>query len=407
MIYQLLIRLLAPILILITAYESVIKKGKWRFFKQRLGFGYSAVENQDSYKTLWIHCASVGEINAVLPLIKKLQIDWPNYRTVVTTNTSTGAGFLNQQLPKITHHYCPIDWPFAIDNYIKAVKPQKLFIVETEIWPNLFETCYQSQIPITVINGRISERTLIAPTWLKTAYQQALFRVSQILARSIVDADRFVQLGADIHKVTHLGNLKYAQFENLKQQNNPIAKDFVLAASTHQDEELNIVKIWHKLKRNELLILAPRHPKRCSQIERELKSLKINYTLSSSDQALENDSEILLIDRIGILAPLFAHAKLIIMGGSFISRGGHNILEPAAYGKAIITGPHMHNFNTEMKALLEAKAIVQCSDYAVLEEQIEQLIDSPESRSSIGHKARDHVQSQANILNIYMQHLQP
>ena len=409
--YQLLIRLLSPVIIFALIKDAIKRQGGVIFIRQRLGFGYTNQTNSQSdspIKIIWIHCASVGEVNAALPLIKSLK--QRPFRFIITTNTPTGAQFCLQHLSDIQHVYCPVDWPYAIHRFIKTYRPNHLWVVETEIWPNLYQICADSQIEINLINARLSHKTLNAPRWLKHAYKQALNNVSQVLAKSSTDAKRYIELGADENKVTPVGNLKYAQPVNRALQA-IVHQPYILLASSHENEEQQIAEIWQTIKadlnRKELLVIVPRHPKRMIDIRKQLSSMDINIAIHSLKQTPNTQTDVFIFDQIGQLNALYLHAQIVIMGGSFIPRGGHNLIEPSAYGKAIITGPHMDNFEDETQTLLAHDALIQCKDVSQIYASLSTLLNDPEASKTLGLNAQDVIKQHQSILADYLQKLLP
>lgn len=401
MIYQVLIRLLSPLVILFTVLDGIKRQAERTFLLKRFGFFLPIFK--DSNNRIWIHCASVGEVKAAEPLIKAIQTE---YDVLVTTNTATGKQLLESLFQQqVQHAYCPLDYPFAIRSFLKRTKPQQLWIVETEIWPNLYRLTAQQQIPIHIINGRLSPKTLKAPSWLKQSYQRSLQHVNLVLARSQTDAERFIQLGASTDKVSVIGNLKFAQLQQLVPQPNPINRDYVLAASTHEDEELQIAQAWLELNRPELLVIVPRHPNRSATIQKALKGLTSQLSVASLKEPITNQTEIYLDDRLGQLMPLFEHAKLVIMGGSFVDIGGHNILEPALFHRPIITGPSMDNFADELLLLNQFKGIVQVNNTAELKTQLITLLDTPSQAEQMGENALQAIQTQQKVLENYLKKL--
>lgn len=402
-LYQLLIRLLSPLIVLLILVEAIKRKTGTVFFLQRLGLSYPL--SKSSSKRIWLHCASVGEVKAAESLIRALQ---PQYKILITTNTPTGKAVVETLFSdSVEHYYLPMDWPFAIRRFLKACQPSECWILETEIWPNLYRLCQQQQIPVTIINARISHKTLNAPSWLKEAYQQSLQLVTRILARSQAEADRFISLGANPEAVVVIGNLKYANQETITHYPNPINRDYILLASSHADEEFNISQAWLKQNRPELLVIVPRHPKRSGSIQKQLLKLSKAIKIASKDQSPDSETKLFLDDRLGQLMPLFEHAKLVIMGGSFVPKGGHNVLEPALYQKAIITGPDMSDFEEETALLLKHHGLIQCADLSALNNTILALIDDEKQRLQLGQQALVAAQSQKGILENYLKALLP
>lgn len=380
-IYRLLVTLLSPIILWHIVWLTLRNKES-RYFWQRLGFNYSALPQ----KSLWFHCASVGEVNTLLPLLKNIHKKKNQLKIIITTNTITGAKIVTQQkLDYLYHSYLPFDWPYAIRSFIAATKPASLSIMETEIWPNLFAVCNNKKIPIQIINARLSTKTTASNKWVLSLLKTSLSKVDAIYARSTDNALAYQQLGAAADIIKTTGNLKFttAIHPGQTSQNitTPADREYVLLASTHHDEEKQIYTIWSKLQRSELLIIAPRHPERGSAIVKQLHNK--NVAIRSKNQPITDQTEIFLLDSIGELKDYFARAKLIIMGGSFIPVGGHNILEPAGFNKAIVTGPYMGNFKEELDLMLNKEAIVQLDSIDGLCETLTRLLDDKNYRNTL------------------------
>jgi 3-deoxy-D-manno-octulosonic-acid transferase len=257
--------------------------------------------------------------------------------------------------------------------------------METEIWPNLFTLCNKQNLAIRIINARLSKKTTAANRWIKALLKYSLSKVSAIYARSDANAQSYQQLGADADIIQTTGNLKIATARPAVHSGDkiPIAidRDYVLLASTHDDEERQFYKLWQKLERPELLVIAPRHPERGVVIIKQTGSN--NIAVRSRQQKVTQQTDIFLLDSVGELKSLFKKAKLVVMGGSFTPIGGHNILEPASYNRAIITGPYMDNFSDELALMLEKNAIIQVASYDELLSQMQQLLDNDELRETL------------------------
>lgn len=398
-IYQILIRLLSPLIWLIVIIEGLKNKAGWAFISQKLGLHYTKPP-QNFHHPIWIHCASVGEVKAAEPLIKHLMSE---HKILLTTNTKTSQQLVNELFAEqVFHRYLPFDWPFALRRFIKAYQPNRLWIVETEIWPNLFRVANKNAIEICILNGRLTQKTFQSPNWLQTAYRNSLRRVDKIIARSELDAEMFGKLGADSNKIQVLGNLKYSAQPEIQKQARPIEREFILAASTHNDEELNITQLWLELNRSELLVIVPRHPKRSIKIQKQLQFLGSKLKVATKNEAIQEDTKVYLDDRIGRLLPLYAHAKIVIMGGSYVPKGGHNILEPAAFKKAIITGQDSSDFEDEMTLLKAENGIIQNQNYPQLQQDLITLLEHPEQAQKLGENAYQALQKQKNTLQKYL-----
>jgi 3-deoxy-D-manno-octulosonic-acid transferase len=379
--YRLLTIILSPLILAHIIWKSVSNK-QARYFWQRLGFGYSKLPKNCT----WFHCASVGEVNTLLPLLKTLHANDDRLKFIITTNTITGSKIVAQQkLPYLFHSYLPFDWSFSVSRFINSIKPAALFVVETEIWPNLFSLCHREGIAIHIINARLSSKTTSAKPWIKSLLSCSLSKVTTISARSEQDAKAYELLGADGNKITTLGNLKFTTALSNGQETRgnhfSLQRGYALVASTHDDEESQIYELWKKLDRKELLIIVPRHPERGPAITKKLDCQ--NIAIRSKEQAITDKTEVYLLDTVGELKEYFCNARLVIMGGSFVPVGGHNILEPASYNRAIVTGPFMENFREELALMLEKDAIIQVSSIDELQQQLATLLDDDEKLETI------------------------
>ncbi|MBE0494387.1 MAG: 3-deoxy-D-manno-octulosonic acid transferase [Thiomicrospira sp.] len=394
MLYQFLIRLLSPLVVILIVLDAIKRQGGWNFIKQRLGLSYPTTRPG----AIWLHCASVGEVKAVEALIKSA----PQQAWLITTSTPSGfqtaekLGFANTEI-----RYCPFDWPFAIRRFLKTSQPAELWVVETELWPNLYKLAHRQGLKIRLINARLSHKSLSAPNWLKAQYRLCLTLTSQILARSNAEAQRYIQLGAQADKVQILGNLKQAGLKSLPQFEREVARDYVLLASSHADEEVQISQRWQALQRTELLVIVPRHAKRGVQIQNQLSQLNLKVSLASRQQAINPDTQVFIDDRFGHLMGLFAHAKLVIMGGSFVAKGGHNFLEPAALKRTIITGWDNRDFEDELVEFQQHSAIIVCADYDKLQQRLNQLLSNQAIADALADQAYLCIQNQVDILKIY------
>ncbi len=328
---------------------------------------------------------------------------------VITSNTTTGAKIVKQQnLDYLFHSYLPFDWSYAVKRFLSTIKPVSLYVMETEIWPNLFTICNKKNITIYIINARLSKKTTTANKWVKSLLKYSLSTVTNIYTRSKENSLAYQQLGAAKETIKKIGNLKLATAipeKQTSQKNNlSIERDYVLLASTHQNEEQQVYKLWKKLNRSELLVIAPRHPERSASIIKQLDCDNITVRSQNpgrQNHGITNKTELFILDTVGELKNLFKKAKLVIMGGSFVATGGHNILEPASFNKAIITGPNMENFKEELDLMLEKKAIVQLGSYKELGTCLTELLNDESHRMSLQNNTNDLTHNAEAILDRY------
>jgi 3-deoxy-D-manno-octulosonic-acid transferase len=222
-----------------------------------------------------------------------------------------------------------------------------------------------------------------------------------IYARSEADREAFIQLGAVAGKITTIGNLKYSPPSLQTAGKPPVLRKYIIAASTHDDEEKQILQCWLRLNRNELLVIAPRHPERREEILRQLTSLTDAIAVRSRNDVINESTAVYLLDTVGELNNWFGDALLVIMGGSFIPRGGHNLLEPAHFGKAVIFGPSMENFREEARLMLGKHAAVQVASVNELCEQLQHFLSSPEALQSLENNVAEATAGFSNIVTDY------
>ena len=349
--------------------------GGWRrFARERLGHGPAGDLGGDANgggadAPTWLHCASVGEVMTALPLVRALDARAPG-TLLVTTATPTGARTLADRAPAgVRHRYLPIDRPRAVARFLDAERPACAGIVETEIWPWLFALARARGVPITILSGRLSARTVEgAARALAPVYRRALDGV-RVLARAEADAARFRGLAGDAARVETLGDLKDAGASDAPVPARPLPGPYALAASTHADEEARLARAWvdaaGTVDGASLLVIAPRHPSRGDEVHAALRAATppgTGVARRSLGGTPGPGDPLYLADTLGELDAWYAHASAAFVGGSLAARGGHNLMEPARRGAPIVTGPHASNFAEALGALRAADAIVVAAD---------------------------------------------
>ncbi len=401
MSYRVLSLLLWPVFFLYTL-RIAIRDHDYRYFCQRLGHGYT-----NEPITIWVHCASVGEVNTYLPLHQALIERYPEASFLLTTNTTTGAATVLNALPERTQHaYLPIESRAAIHRFLKHYQPGHLLVMETELWPLLYSEVSQHGIPIQLLNARLSHKTLEAANWIRNQYRDALNVVSQILCKSEKEKQHYLQLGATSEQVSVAGNLKFAAPPAATGLAGiDLGVPYCVAASTHHDEEIQLARIWQQMNTPCLLVIVPRHPNRSVEIQQQLNKLGVHYRVRSQQQTIQADTQIYLADTLGELNSFYINAQLVLIGGSLIKHGGQNLLEPARLGKAIICGPHMYNFSEETELLLQHQACLQVGDANKMAEAIRQLLESPDEIRKLGEAAQHCLQKQHSVIPTYLEKL--
>lgn len=395
--YNLLLRLLSLPLALYTLWQA-LRERDLRYLRERFGFCRTATGN----RPLWLHAASVGEVNAALPLLETLQHHYPDIPLLLTTTTPSGARVAAAKLPpEVSHAYFPIDLRGAVRRFLNHHRPRCALVMETELWPNLYSRCSARNIPLLIINGRLSARTRSARPWLRRLYGLCLQQVTAVLARSEQDRLGFITLGAPRERCEVIGNIKFAAAPLARGvEAIDLKRPYVLAASTREGEEKLVVQAWKEgCVTDHLLVIAPRHPRRLAQILIDLDGEAIS--IRSRGEAITDTTHIYLADTFGELPGLIAGAALVFMGGSLVPKGGQNLLEAAALGKAPLFGPHMENFLCEAGLLLGQGGAMQVQDRQQLALEFRRLLGDESLRREMGEKARALVDERRDMAERY------
>jgi len=351
-------------------------------------------------RIIWIHAVSVGETQAAIPLIRSLQKNYPHYRILITTITPTGAAHVARNFQgSVEHCYLPYDLPVCIQLFLTRVQPLVLLVMETELWPNLFHLCHTHSIPVAVINARLSERSAKRYSLFPPLTREMFKQISMIACRTSTDAEHFKKLGASETNINVTGNIKFdLELTEINEDylnkaraslfgNRPVW----IAASTHAGEE-GIVLQAHLILlesiQNALLVLAPRHPERCREVNALIKEQGLASFNHSADGHCPEGIQVYLLDTLGKLRKFYGMADVVFMGGSLVETGGHNFLEPAANGRAILTGPHFYNFQEIAEQLLALQAARLVHDEFDLSRQLTGLFEDREERNRMGERAR-------------------
>lgn len=322
---------------------------------------------------LWLHAVSVGEVLAVSRLVNELDRAMPGYRVLISTTTRTGQQLARQRFGAERVFYCPLDLPWAVRAYCRALRPKMLILAETEFWPNLLTACFRRGVPVAVVNARISDRSWPRYRKLRRFWRPLLAQLSCVLAQSATDAERLRALGCAPDRVAVCGNLKFdvraAGEAEIAQRLRKLApgQRFIVAGSTLEGEEALLLEAWSALLAadpNLILVLAPRHPERFSAVAELLRASGFKFTKRSEWQADSSAplaslqaGQVVLLDSIGELASVYSIASLAFVGGSLIPAGGHNPLEPAQFGVPIVMGSHYANFRAIVEDLRAHDAI--------------------------------------------------
>lgn len=378
---------LALIIYLPILFLRCVKKGDLRYIKERLGLA-------EYQKTdVWVHAVSVGETMACIPLLKRLKREYPQKEITLSTTTRTGQKLAMERFPEAQRiMYMPLDAGICIKRVVNSLGPRVFITVETELWPMLFHCLKGIGTNIVLINGRLSNNSFRWYRRIKPFMKRVLSYVDHFYMQSEEDTQRITSLGAE--RVTVMGNIKFdIEMDAPKppEWSKNLKNKTILAGSTHKGEEEIILNAYEVIK-GELgdvsLILAPRHPERFDEVEGILKKRGFDYIRRTTiDLSGDKRYDIVLLDTIGELSRTFSIATIAFIGGSLLPYGGHNILEPAYWGKPIIFGQCMDNFPFAKDFINESAAIMVKGQKEMIE-RISELLNNPEMAKRMGQKAR-------------------
>jgi 3-deoxy-D-manno-octulosonic-acid transferase len=384
------------------------RRGNWRAgFGQRFAlYGADIKAVLGKRPVIWLHAVSVGEVGVCLQLLRALEPALPAFQFLVSTTTSTGMGELRRRLPPHIHAiYYPADFWGAVRRALNTIRPRAIILVEAELWPNLLWRANDSDIPLFLVNARLSERSFKNYGRFSFLFRPIFNKFRAVGCQQSSDAERLISLGFPSSAVQTVGNMKFdaAQPEKCPGLNvpallrqigvRPYAK-LLVAGSTHAGEEGVLAEMLPRLRRRfpELfLILVPRHFERAKEAGQELATRSIPFVYRSDITAETSfpqaELQCLLVNSTGELKFFYEHASLVFVGKSLTAEGGQNPIEPAALGKAMIFGPNMQNFKAVANAFVSKQAAVQVQDAAGLEQAIAELLTDDRRRSEVGARA--------------------
>ena len=381
-------------------------------YRSRIGerFGWYSAPAA-SQNVIWVHAVSVGECEAAFPMIKQLLADPTlDRQLLVTCTTPTGSARIRDVLGEtVSHVYLPYDLPFAVRRFLTAFRPSLGLIMETEIWPNLFHACHRQQIPLAIINGRLSEKSMRGYAYARALVRESLCHLSLIAAQTTADAARYVHLGAEPDRVKVTGNIKFdVQPEaGLRELMQGIRFELFghrpvwIAGSTHPGEEEIILEAQALVQQSlpeALLILAPRHPERGPDIRQLCESRGFGIQSRTDQSVASHETSVFLLDTLGELRRFYAAVDVAFIGGSLITHGGQNVLEAAMAGIPVLFGPHVGNFRVICTSLLETRAAVQVNNANELARWVTRFLTQPDEARAYGQQGRAYVASNRGAL---------
>lgn len=352
-------------------------------------------------RPLWLHAVSVGEVVAAAPLARALRRAWPGTPLLVSTVTDTGRTMARERIPEAAATvFFPLDFAFAVGRALAAARPRAVLLAETEIWPNFLRACRARAVPVAVVNGRISPRSFRRYRWIRRPFARVLSGIARFGMQTAADAERIVALGAPAGRVHVTGNLKFDAHGVAGPPADPPAvrrdlgleegRPVLLAGSTHRGEEVAVLEAFAELRPGRpalALVLVPRHPERCGEVEGLIRERGLSCARRSAGSP-PRATDVILVDTVGELGRLYAAADAAFVGGSLVPVGGHNILEPAAAGVPIVVGPHLDNFAEIAAGFREAEALVTVPAPSALGAALAGLLEDPAGARALAARAQ-------------------
>jgi 3-deoxy-D-manno-octulosonic-acid transferase len=415
-LYLLAVYAAAPLISAVFLWRGLRDHSYWHNFGERFGFGARAAPDG-----VWIHAVSVGEVQACAPLVGALRARYPQLPLTVTALTPTGAARARALFGGAAQvRYVPFDLPGAVRRFFVRVRPRLAVIFETELWPNLYRECGRRRVPLVLASARLSARSVGRYQRLGGLFRDALSQAAVIAAQGSADAERFRTLGADPASTHVTGNLKFdfalpphtvQRGAALRQQYAP-RRPLWVAGSTHGGgEEQALLEAQRRVRAahpEALLVLAPRHPPRFAEVAALLHQAGLSFVRRSQGGAAGAHScAVLLLDSLGELLDFYAAADVAFVGGSLVPSGGHNLLEPAALGVPILTGPHNANSEEIFRLLLASGAVEVVHDAGELAARVSALLANPEARVRIGAQGRASIDGNRGALDKLLGLIEP
>jgi 3-deoxy-D-manno-octulosonic-acid transferase len=381
---------------------------------ERLGIGYPRLE-----RCIWIHAVSVGEVVAAVPLVRALGRRFPDRPLLVTTVTPTGAARVASLFGDEVHHtYIPFEAPHVVDRFFSTTNPDIALVLETEIWPNLYRGCGVRDIPLVLVSARISPKSVRNYRRLLPLFRETLSHGIVIAAQSEADAERFLSLGAAPERTRITGNIKFDVElpPDLPLRGRELRADLFLdrpvwiAASTHEGEEEIVLAAQQALLKNHpevLLVLVPRHPQRFPAVRDMIVKQGMSVVSRTDGEPCSTSTQVFLGDTMGELTLFYAASDVAFVAGSLVPIGGHNLLEPAALGLPLLSGPHVFNAQEIADMFVASGSCRLVQDSADLAAQVDDLLSDPETASRLGDAGREILERNRGSLHRLLALIEP
>ncbi|MFV2031925.1 MAG: 3-deoxy-D-manno-octulosonic acid transferase [Gammaproteobacteria bacterium] len=398
--YRLLSLLLLP-LWLIHALRQARAQNLGCYFPLR----FLGTRSQSKESSIWVHAASVGEVEAISPLVKALRDQGES--VLFTAFTASGYKTIRRNFAdSIETGIVPVDFIWFCRRFFRQHRIKLCLLMETELWPELLFQATRNGLPIIRVNARLSRKSIEAPIFIRYLIRRTLDTISLHLIRNESDREALIQFGVSPKDIKIAGNLK-SRIGEPAGTPRLIEPEYLLLASSREGEESTMLSQRPAGSEKLLIVIAPRHPARSDSVQQDLRELGVNYAVRSRSQAVSAQTEVYLADTLGELKALMAHARIVVMGGSFDQSGGHNIIEPATLACPIITGPSDSNIREDIALLGDGSGIFQVRDMAECWEKITQLLENPEQAKALGEHARQVVSNQPDVLDRYLAEIKP
>lgn len=419
--YNVLLFLASPLILVVLLAKKRCRRG----FLQRLGISIRRGGLRPaSDKLLWVHAVSLGEVLASVPLVLEVHRRYPHWKIVVSTVTETGREALERRLTGVAEHrYAPLDFPWTVSRVVAQLNPDVFLFVETELWPNLLRRLARRGTPAVLVNGRLSSRSFGRYALIKPFMKEVLGHVSLCLMQSERDAQRILDLGARPERVVRTGNIKFDQplpqsAAGLELSRQAIGvregEDLIVAGSTHPGEEEQLLDCYRNLRAEFptlVLVLAPRHIERATEVETTVKQFgltpvrRTDIIRGSTAHSSPGDGRVIVLDTRGELATIYRFASVAFVGGTLVEIGGHNLLEPAAWGRPVFFGPFTDHCAEVAQMLLRAGGGKGVRDSAQLMEELRRLLGDRHALEQMGQAARRVVEDNRGAADRSMAHV--
>ncbi len=415
-LYTLLFTLLAPLLWV----RLQLKGRQLQGYREHIGERFGCYDDApSSLPTLWIHAVSVGECEAAFPLVKRLLISHPGIPIVMTMATPTGRERVSNVLgSQVRLVYLPYDIPIVVERFLQHFRPALGWVMETEIWPNLFEACHRKGIPLAILNGRLSEKSALGYDRLRSVISKSLQPLALIAAQTPLDAERYSRLGANPSTVKVIGNIKFDnEFDRemvikSRQLRSELmgSRPVWIVGSSHLGEEELFLDAFRYIRQrvpNALLVLVPRHPERSDEVRKLFEAKGFEVMNRSAQTNIPPTTPIFIIDGVGELRLFYGTADVATVGGSLIPHGGQNPLEPLAAGIPVTFGPFMMNFKDIAEQIVNAGAGRQVESSEALGQVVTELLEDPSARSLAASNGSDYLIANRGSLDRLLKAIDP